>query len=108
MDDDISMINPLPNRRMKPRSVCDYEAIVNGCDAIGGAFTENARIVNISAGGAFLYLYRPIMVETVLSLKVTVPASENRAATSARATNAQVVRCASYPIGIYGVAVKFK
>ena len=99
---------PLPNRRANPRSECNYSAIVNGHDVMGEVFAEKARIVNISANGAFMYMYRPIMVSTKIKLAIKVPAGSPPTDSDSLSTAATVVRCNMYPSGACGVAVRFK
>ena len=48
------------DRRVKPRIDCDYQAIVEGLDCAGIQYRDQGKLVNLSAGGLFLFINRDI------------------------------------------------
>ena len=58
------------DRRGKPRIDCDYQAIVEGFDCAGIKYRGQGRLVNLSAGGLFLFINQDIDIGSKLSVIV--------------------------------------
>jgi len=96
-----------PDRRTKPRVICDYPAIIVGHDIQGKKYKENGKLANLSGSGLFMWVDRHIELGSKLSVIVllcTTPVDEE---TPKLATNGTVVRSELQTDGSCGVAVKF-
>jgi hypothetical protein len=100
-------VSNIPERRIKPRVVCDYPAIVEGIDQQGKKYKENAKLANLSAGGLYMWANRDIENSSKLSVTVLLTCSPIGKETNKLATKGIVVRTEPQPNGTCGVAVKF-
>ena len=96
------------DRRVKPRIDCDYQAFVEGLDCGGIRYRDQAKLVNLSAGGLFMYLTREIEYGSKLSVTVHLSKCLTDADAPKLATNGVVVRTEPQIDGSCGVAVKFQ
>jgi hypothetical protein len=95
------------DRRLKARIECDYPAIIEGYDADGRKYCDNARLANLSASGLFMLADRHIENGTKLSVTVLLSSSIDNGDAPKLATSGTVVRTEPKPNGTFGVAVKF-
>jgi hypothetical protein len=95
------------DRRVKPRIECDYPAIVEGYDADGTKFNDQAKLANLSASGLFLLANRFIENGSKLTVTVLLSNSMIDKEVPKLATNGIVVRTEPKMNGTCGVAVKF-
>ena len=100
-------MNNTQDRRAKPRSNCDYAAIVEGLDGNGNIYNDQGRLVNLSASGLFMLVNRDI--ESGAAVSITIFLSDPVVEVSAPrlSTNGTVVRKEQRTDGSCGVAVKF-
>jgi hypothetical protein len=96
------------DRRVKPRIDCEYQAFVEGLDCGGIRYRDQAKLVNLSAGGLFMYLTREIENGSRISVTVHLSKSLIDADAPKLATNGVVVRTEPQMNGMCGVAVKFQ
>ena len=94
-------------RRSKPRIKCGYPAMVHGNITNGKKFEENATVLNLSAGGAYLLLNRKIENGQELAVKIAFPTGSLDLGTAKLDTAAVVVRTETFSEGVIGVAIKF-
>jgi hypothetical protein len=99
---------PFPDRRTKPRINCNYPAVIKGSDHSNNSYEEKARAVNLSASGVYLLSFKPIMVDSELSVVVAFPTGSLNLESSRLSTSGTVVRSEIQPDGAYGIAVKFQ
>jgi hypothetical protein len=102
-----SIASNIPERRIKLRFDCDYQAIVKGINHQGNAYKENAKLVNLSAGGLYMWVNRDIGHNPTLSVTVLLSSTLIDTETSKLVTKGIVVRTKPQANGTYGVAVKF-
>jgi hypothetical protein len=102
-----SIASNIPERRIKPRFDCDYQAIVKGINHQGNAYKENAKLVNLSAGGLYIWVNRDIGHNSTLSVTVLLSSTLIDTDTSKLVTKGIVVRTKPQANGTCGVAVKF-
>lgn len=95
-------------RRSKPRIKCAYQAIVRGCIINGKKFEENATVLNLSAGGAYVLINLFIQMGRDLSIKIAFPTGSLKWGTSKLATVGVVVRIDAISEGVLGIAIKFQ
>ncbi len=95
------------DRRIKPRIICDYPAIVTGIDMDGKKYNEKAKLVNLSASGLFMWVDRLIDSGTNISVTVLLTSALIDDETPKLATNGTVVRIEPQSNGTCGIAVKF-
>lgn len=100
-------MNITPDRRIKPRVVCDYPVIIEGQDWKGNKFKENAKLANLSASGLYMRTNRYIDNGTKLSVTVLLTSAFTEKDTPKIATNGIVVRTEPQIDGSCGIAVKF-
>jgi hypothetical protein len=98
----------LLDRRSKPRIKCAYPAIIRGSTKNGKKFEENATVLNLSAGGAYVMVNRQIDNGQELSVKIGFPTGSLELGTSKLATVAIVVRTEDFSEGVLGVGIKFQ
>jgi hypothetical protein len=94
-------------RRSKSRITCNFAAIVRGREENGREFEENANVMNMSAGGAYLILNREIQVGDELAVRIALPTGSLKTGTSKLATKGIVLRGEEINYVSYGIAVKF-
>jgi hypothetical protein len=95
------------DRRIKPRIICDYPAIVEGYDSDGNKYNENAKLGNLSASGLFMKANRNIENGSKLTVTILLTSAIVDLDTPKLATNGIVVRTESQIDGTCGIAVKF-
>ncbi|NJD57841.1 MAG: hypothetical protein C3F13_12900 [Anaerolineales bacterium] len=100
-------MNNNADRRIKPRVSCVYPALVEGIDADGNRYNENARLANLSASGLYMKANRYIESGSKLSVTVLLTAESIERDTPKIATNGVVVRVEPQNDGTCGIAVKF-
>jgi hypothetical protein len=98
---------PISDRRNKPRVDCHYPAIVQGIDQQGNTYKENAKLVNLSAGGLYMWVNRHIEYNSMLSVTVLLTSSPIDEERFKLATKGTVIRTEPQANGACGVAVKF-
>jgi hypothetical protein len=96
-----------PDRRIKPRVICDYPAIVEGYDKDGNKYNENAKLANLSATGLYMMANRYIENGAPLSVTILLTGSLIDNDTPKVATNGIVVRSEPLIDGTCGIAIKF-
>ncbi len=96
-----------PDRRIKPRIVCDYPAIVEGYDGDGAKYNDHAQLANLSASGLFMLANRYIENGTKLIVTVFLSNSNQDSDPPRLATSGVVVRTVPNLEGMCGVAIKF-
>ncbi len=96
-----------PERRIKPRVVCDYPVIVEGYDVNGKKYNENGTLANLSASGLYMKANRYIEFGSKLSVIVLLTSDFVDKDTPKIATNGIVVRAEPQKDGSCGIAVKF-
>jgi len=96
-----------PDRRIKPRVICDYPVIIVGYDGTGNKYKENAKLANLSASGLYMKANRYIDNGTKLSVTVLLTSAFTEKDTPKIATNGIVVRTEPQIDGSCGIAVKF-
>jgi hypothetical protein len=100
-------MNNTPDRRRKPRVVCDYPVIVEGHDLNGNKYNENGMLANLSASGLYMKANRIIENGSKLSVTVLLTSDLVEKDTPKIATSGVVVRIEPQSDGSCGVAVKF-
>jgi hypothetical protein len=95
------------DRRVKPRISCDYPAIVNGIDFEGNTYSDQGKLVNLSASGLFMLVNRDIEQGSKLSVTVNLCNSLMDTDVPKLTTNGIVVRTEPQKDGSCGVAIKF-
>jgi PilZ domain len=105
MDLDPIDIN-ISERRSKPRVNCDYPAIIRGHDPDGKKFEENARVINLSAGGVYALLNRYVQNNSEVSVNIALPTGNLQWGTSRIATTGVVVRGKIHQDSIFGIGIK--
>ncbi len=100
------MLN-IAERRKKPRVACDYQAIVQGIDLQGNMYEDNAKLVNLSAIGLFMWANRDIELGSKLSVIVLLKSKIIDNKTRKLATKGVVIRKEPQTDGNYGVAIMF-
>ena len=100
-------MNNTPERRIKPRVICDYPVIIQGNDSDGNKYNENAKLANLSASGLYMKVNRNIKKGSLLSVSVFLTSALIEKDTPRIVTNGIVVRTDPQIDGTYGVAVKF-
>jgi hypothetical protein len=100
-------MNTTPERRSKPRILCDYPAIVEGYDEAGKRYIENARLANLSASGLYMKAKRTVTNGAELSVTILLAGEFSGADTPKIATNGIVVRTEPQVDGSCGIGVKF-
>lgn len=96
-----------PDRRLKPRIECDYQAVIEGLDDDGEKYNVQAKLANLSASGLFMLANRYIESGSKLSVTVLLSTSFDDDDAPKLATNGIVVRTEPKANGTCGVAVKF-
>jgi len=97
----------IAERRSYERIVCDYAGIVRGRFSDGKKFEEIVKVLNLSAGGAYLTINRSVEVGQILTVKISFPTGSLDYGSSNITTRAIVVRTELYAEGVLGVAVQF-
>jgi hypothetical protein len=100
-------MNNTPDRRIKPRVICDYPIIIEGYDEEGNKYNENAKLANLSASGLYMKAKRKIENGSMLSVIVLLTSALIEKDTPKIATNGIVVRTEPEVDGTCGVAIKF-
>jgi hypothetical protein len=95
------------DRRIKPRIICDYPAIIEGYDGEGNKYNENAKLANLSASGLLMRANRIIENGTKLSVTILLTSALVDLDTPKLATNGIVVRTEPQIDGTCGIAIKF-
>jgi hypothetical protein len=88
-------------RRLKPRIEAYVPARIRGLDANGKAFELEARLGNLSAGGLYVCLNRPVHANAALFAVFSL-------ATLKVAARCVVCRTERLPDGFFGLGVRFK
>jgi hypothetical protein len=94
-------------RRLTPRIICDFSAIVRGFDPQGQKFEEKARVINLSATGIYVQILCPIQIGANLSVQVAFPTGSLRWGTSNLDLQGSVVRSEMQSDGVSGIAIRF-
>jgi hypothetical protein len=102
-----NLMESTPDRRIKPRVICDYPAIIKGYDGYGNKYKENAKLANLSASGLYMKANRTIENGSILSVTILLTSTLIEKDTPKIATNGIVVRIEPQVDGTCGVAVKF-
>ena len=100
-------MNNTPDRRIKPRVICDYPVIIEGYDGDGNKYNENAKLANLSASGLYMKANRNIENGSILSVTILLTSALIEKDTPKIATNGIVVRTEPQIDGTCGIAVKF-
>ncbi len=100
-------MNITPDRRIKPRVLCDYPVTLEGYDHKGNKYSDNGKLANLSASGLYLLTNRYIENGSNLSVTVILTSSYIETDTPKISTNGIVVRAEPQKDGTCGVAVKF-
>jgi hypothetical protein len=95
-------------KRTKPRINCNYPAVVRGLDARGKKYEESARVINLSRGGAYALIKRPMEAGDVLSVQIAFPTGSLQWGTPKLATNAVVKRSELKGGELCGIAIEFQ
>jgi hypothetical protein len=95
------------DRRIKPRIICDYPAIIEGYESNGNKFNENGKLLNLSASGLFMRTNRSIENGSKLSVIILLTSTPSDFDTPKIATNGIVVRTEPQMDGTCGIAIKF-
>jgi hypothetical protein len=104
----ISEISYIAERRQKPRFMCNYSALIQGCDAKGEFFQVEGRATNLSRNGVFITLNREISSGTELAIRLAFDTKALDLGTSTLAVHGTVVRSALQSEANYGIAVIFQ
>ncbi len=96
------------DRRVKPRIDCDYQAVIEGLDSEGYKYCDHGKLVNMSAGGLFMFINREIDNGSKLSVTVLLSKSGVDPDAPKLATNGIVVRTEPQLNGMCGIAIKFQ
>lgn len=97
-----------PERRVKPRIQGPISAHVKGAAADGGAFDLEASLDNLSTGGLYVRLDRPVLAAAELSFIIRLPSASGSGAPGMRfAARGVVRRVEACPDGLYGLGVEF-
>jgi hypothetical protein len=98
----------IPDRRCKPRIICDYPAIVKGyCN--GKKFEESARVINISASGVYVILHCKVEHNSEVNLRIALPAGGLSSLESSKlSATGTVVRAEHCSVDEFGVAIMFQ
>ena len=100
-------MNTTQDKRIKPRIICDYPAIIEGFDNNGNKYNEDGKLVNLSASGLFMRANRNIENGSKLSVTILLTSAPLDIDTPKIATNGIVVRTEPQMDGTYGIAIKF-
>jgi len=100
-------MNTTSDRRIKPRIICDYPAIIEGYDVDGNKFNEDGKLANLSASGLFMRANCKIENGSKLSVTILLTSPPLDIDTPKIATNGIVVRTEPQIDGTCGIAVKF-
>jgi hypothetical protein len=100
-------MNDIPERRGKPRVVCNYPVIIDGYDVAGNKYNEQANLENLSASGLYMKAYRRVKNGSKLSVTVLLTGETVGEDTPKIATKGIVVRTEPQIDGTCGIAVKF-
>lgn len=96
-------------RRDKTRITCNCLAVVSGQDQQGEKFEEVARVLNLSASGAYLLLEQPVITGGQVHMQIALPIGTPDQETSNRLmTDGIVVRGELHGTGENGIAVRFQ
>lgn len=95
------------DRRVKPRVVCDYPAIIEGIDIQGNKYEESGKLANLSASGLFMWVTRYVELGSKLSVTILLCNAALDTDSPKLATNGIVVRTEPQNDGTCGVALKF-
>lgn len=94
-------------RRTKTRITCTFTAVVRGHDADGKEFEDRARVLNLSAGGVYMLLNRPVYAGGRVSMQIALPFGTEEPDRPGLMTEGTILREEAYLPGFTGVAVKF-
>jgi len=100
-------MNTTSDRRIKPRIICDYPAIIEGYDKNGHIFNEDGKLANLSASGLFMKANCTIENGSKLSVTILLTSTPLDIDTPKIATNGIVVRTEPQNDGTCGIAIKF-
>jgi len=95
------------DRRIKPRIICDYPAIIEGYDSSGNKIKEIGKLANLSSSGLFMRANCNIDNGSKLSVTILLSSSQLDIDTPKIATNGIVVRTEPQMDGTCGIAIKF-
>ena len=96
------------DRRQQPRIYEQFPVRVEGVDSSGGSFDDAVRLDNVSAGGLYLKLARPVERGAQLAMAIRFSNVELMAASAPRlAVRGVVLRVDPQPGGTFGLAVAF-
>jgi hypothetical protein len=96
------------DRRQQPRIYEQFPVKVEGVDASGAGFDDAVRLDNVSAGGLYLRLARPIERGAQLAMAIRFSNVELLASSAPRlAVRGVVLRVDPQPGGTFGLAVAF-
>jgi len=98
----------LKERRRKPRTDCNYRAVIMGWDAKGDRFNQNGWVTNLSSCGIFFVADDQVRDCEAVNVKIALPTGSLKWGTSNLALNGQVIRRVPQADGRIGVAIYFK
>ena len=98
----------IPERRLKPRIVCDCPARIQGHDGNGRKFEEDGRVVNLSRYGMYVLLNRVIPCGIELSIRMALPTGILKLGTTKLAVHGTVVRGELCSGTSYGIGLQFE
>jgi hypothetical protein len=96
-----------PERRTKERINCDYPAMVQGHDPQGNQFSENGRVINLSASGIMVVARQPIQTNTEVVVRIAFPTGSLKWGTADLSTKGNVIRSEVQSDGKIGLGIKF-
>jgi len=98
---------PYPERRKKSRIICDYPAVLQGREVDGTKFSENGRVINLSASGIFVVSKHAIPIDTEVNTRIALPTGSLVWGTSKLSTSGNVVRNELQTGEAVGIAINF-
>jgi hypothetical protein len=99
--DSLKARNPLMEQRKSVRVHGAFPVRMRGLDAVGSAFKANSLVDNISGGGLYMQLARPVAPGSKMFVAVQLTSGTTIAARGV------VARVEKRPHGLSGVALRF-
>jgi hypothetical protein len=100
-------VDAISDRRIKPRIICDYPAIIEGYDTNGNKFNEDGKLSNLSASGLFMRANCDFENGAKLFVTIFLSSAPSSIDTPKIATTGIVVRTKPQMDGTCGIAIKF-
>ncbi|HEX7557304.1 MAG TPA: PilZ domain-containing protein [Leptolinea sp.] len=97
-----------PERRLKPRFICDYPALIQGFDENGLSFQEKGRAINLSRNGVNIVMNREILIGMELSISLAFNTNLLQLETPRLILHGTVVRGQFLSDTLYQIAIKFQ